>query len=217
MKNTPARRGSTLFVVLAFALLMMPIAALAGPAVFEACVNPGNGNMVDATTVCHANETRVQWNDAGPQGPSGPAGPSGAAGPTGSQGPAGPAGTSAGGPPFIWVCTPANYTNAGSTNGALHVFNGGALTANVAVHFLNKNGLNLAGAVVPGTNPELRKGEQRGDFQTLARSAFPSGCGSEPRQITPPCAERTAHRGLMCRCGRCRRRSDRHGSCRGSG
>ncbi len=74
-------------------------------------------------------------------------------GPPGPPGPAGPPGGSSSGPPFVWVCTPVNYTNAGSTNGTLHVFNEGAAAANVAVHFLNKDGLNLAGAVVPGAVP----------------------------------------------------------------
>jgi hypothetical protein len=36
---------------------------------------------------------------------------------------------------------------------ALHVFNGGAATANVAVHFLSKTGVNLAGVAVPGATP----------------------------------------------------------------
>jgi len=118
-------------------------------AVLEACVNKGNGMMrlVDASTVCHANETRLQWNQAGPQGPTGPAGPAG---------PQGPAGTSAGGPPYVYVCTPINYHNAGTTTEFLFVFNGSASTANVAVNLLNKNGTNLAGAPIaisPGTLP----------------------------------------------------------------
>lgn len=73
-------------------------------------------------------------------------------GPQGPPGPPGPAG-SGGGAPYVWICTPVNYTNAGSTNGTLHVFNGGTATANVAVNFLNKDGTNLAGAAVPGAVP----------------------------------------------------------------
>jgi len=74
----------------------------------------------------------------GPQGPPGPPGPSG----------------SGGGPPYVWVCTPASYPNAGShTDADLYVFNGSSATANVAVHILDKNGNNLSGANIPGTSP----------------------------------------------------------------
>jgi hypothetical protein len=113
------------------------------PATLDACVNNGNGIMrlVDATTLCHANETRVAWNIAGPAGPAGP------------QGPAGPAGTSAGGPPFTWICTPANYNSGSSTAATFFIFNGSASAANVALHILNKDGVNLAGVVIPGASP----------------------------------------------------------------
>ncbi|HEX2834283.1 MAG TPA: hypothetical protein VHW00_14840 [Thermoanaerobaculia bacterium] len=134
-------------------LLFLPMSAEA--AVLEACVNNGNGSLrlVDAVTVCHANESRVTWNQEGLAGPAGPAGPVGPAGPAGPQG---PAGDSAGGPPYIYVCTPINYPNAGTTTESLYVFNGSASTASVAVHFLSKTGANLGGqpiAVSPGTIP----------------------------------------------------------------
>ena len=138
MKNAP---------VLVLVLLLVPLAAMATtPTVIEACVNPGSGNLrlVDATTVCHANEIRVQWNIVGPQGPAGPPGP---------QGPAGPAGTSAGGPPFVWACLPATIANLGSVLGTIDVFNPGPSTANVAIHVLNKDGTNLAGQPVNGSAP----------------------------------------------------------------
>jgi hypothetical protein len=45
---------------------------------------------------------------------------------------------------------PAGFPNLGSTNASVNIFNGSASTANVAVHFLDRNGANLAGAVVPG-------------------------------------------------------------------
>ena len=78
----------------------------------------------------------------------------GCQGPAGPQGPQGPPGASSGGgPPYVWVCTPANYNSGGSTPGDLSIFNGGAAAANVAVHFLNKDGTNLSGVNVPGTNP----------------------------------------------------------------
>jgi hypothetical protein len=140
------RAGSACLVALAFALFLPLVLepAVAAPGVLEACVNPGNGNLrlVDANVACHANETRVQWNVTGPQGPAGP------------QGPQGPAGSSSGGPPFIWVCTPASYANTGGHARAdLYVFNGSAATANVAVHFLDMDGNNLAGVTIPGSSP----------------------------------------------------------------
>lgn len=137
---------------LGFALLVLTAAPLAAQ-VLDACINNGNGGMrlVAADAACHSNETRVQWNVTGPAGPAGPAG---VAGPAGPVGPPGPAGTDASnGPPFVWVCTPINYKNAGSTLGTLYVFNGGAASANIATHWLNSNGVNLAGVVVPGATP----------------------------------------------------------------
>jgi hypothetical protein len=93
----------------------------------------------------------------GPQGPAGPQGSAGAQGPVGPQGPQGPqgvAGASAGGPPFVWVCTPAFFaTSGGTTRGDFYVFNGSSTTANVAVHFLDEHGTNLAGVTIPGTTP----------------------------------------------------------------
>jgi len=46
-----------------------------------------------------------------------------------------------------------NYGNAERSDATLHIFNPGASTANVSVHFLNKDGLNLAGANVPAASP----------------------------------------------------------------
>ena len=77
----------------------------------------------------------------------------GCQGPPGPAGPAGPSG-SGGGPPYVWVCTPAHWPNMGSNSRAdLYVFNGSTSTANVAVHILNKDGVNLFGQVIPGTAP----------------------------------------------------------------
>ena len=130
-------------VVLACAALIVPIAlhAASSSNVLEACVNPGNGNMrlVDSATPCHNNETRVEWNIEGPQGP---------------QGPQGPPGTSSGGPPFVWVCTPAHRPNAaGSPRDDVYVFNGSSSTANIAVNILDRDGNNLAGVQIPDSNP----------------------------------------------------------------
>jgi hypothetical protein len=144
------RTYTALLIVLGAVLLVVPIGLRAAntPTVLEACVNPGNGNMrlVDTGTACHANETRVEWNSEGPQGPPGPQGDPGA------QGPPGPSGS--GGPPFVWVCTPAHFPQGGSSSRSdLYVFNGSASTANVAVHFLDKDGNNLVGHTIPGSVP----------------------------------------------------------------
>jgi hypothetical protein len=140
---------------------MVPIvqrAAAEPPAtVLEACINPGNGGMrlVAASTACHNNETRVQWNVTGPAGPAGPTGA------TGPAGPAGPPGPSSGGPPFVWVCTPAHLPNAaGSPRSDLYVFNGSGTTANVAVNILDRDGNNLTGVNIPGSpGPTTYPGE----------------------------------------------------------
>jgi hypothetical protein len=150
MNITLIRRvGIACLGLLVFIGLMVPIAHLANsdPNVLEACINPGNGGMrlVDAAEACHNNETRVQWNVVGPAGPPGPPGPTG---------PPGPPGPSSGGPPFVWICTPANYPNSGGSPRAdLYVFNGSSSTANVAVNILDKDGNNLAGVTIPGSNP----------------------------------------------------------------
>jgi len=163
------RTGVVCFAVLAAVFLAVPIAQLASnpsPGVLEACVNPGDGGMrlVDASEACHNNETRVSWNIVGPAGPAGPAGPTGATGATGATGPVGPAGpagpagadaTDAGGPPYVWICTPAAFRpNIGSnTYAEVNVFNGGSSNATVSVEILDKDGVNLNGHVIPGTNP----------------------------------------------------------------
>lgn len=117
-------------------LAIFLVAMTAGATTFEACVNGGNGNMrlVDSSTPCHSNETRVQWNQEGLQGPPGPPGPAGAP---------------AGGPPYVYVCTPINFHNAGTTTDYLFVYNGSSSTANIAINPLSTNGTNLAGAAIP--------------------------------------------------------------------
>ncbi len=153
----------TCISVIACAVLV-PIAmrAASTPGVLEACVNPGNGNMrlVDSSTACHNNESRVSWDITGPAGATGPAGPTGATGATGATGPTGPPGPSSGGPPFVWVCTPAHlYHNGGTNTSNLYVFNGSASTASVAVNFLDISGTNLVGVTIPGTASEPYPGE----------------------------------------------------------
>ena len=166
------RAGFAGLGVLAIALIALPIALRAAntPGVLEACINPGNGDMrlVDSSTACHNNETRVEWNvtgPAGPEGPTGPMGPAGPAGPagptgptgatgatgaTGDTGPAGPPGPSSDGPPFVWACTPAHFARGGTSTGDIYVFNGSSSTATIAVNFLDRDGNNLAGVAVPG-------------------------------------------------------------------
>jgi hypothetical protein len=204
MNKTRTRRVAFAFcAALALAILAVPIVQLAASpsGVLEACVNPGNGGMrlVDAATQCHNNETRVQWNVTGPQGPQGPVGPQGPAGPQGAtgpqgpqgdtgpqgltgpqgavgpqgpqgdtgpqgatgsagpqgpqgiQGPQGPSGTNAGGPPYVWVCTPARFPqSASNTRADLYVYNGGASPATVSVTIYDQNGSDLTGVPIPG-------------------------------------------------------------------
>src|SRR5262245_13101742 len=161
MKITSTRRtGIAILAFLGLALLMVPIALHAAntPGVLEACVNPGNGNirLVDSSTACHNNETRVTWNVAGPPG---------APGAPGSPGPPGP---SSGGPPFVWTCTPGHFTNGGASTGDIYVFNAGASTATIAVNFLDKDGNNLAGVTIPGGGGDTYPGEAGASTVTLA-------------------------------------------------
>ena len=148
----PPQKDPRMRIVFAIAVLMIPVVAFATdpPTVLEACINPGNGGMrlVSAGDACHKNETRVQWNVVGPQGETGPAGP---AGPPGADG-----ASAASGPPFVWVCTPANFFSGSNTNASVFIFNGSATTtANVALHILNKDGVNLSGVAVPGATPPV--------------------------------------------------------------
>ena len=157
MTTTWVRRtliGST--ALIALFVLIVPIAKFATmtPGVLEACVNPGNGNMrlVDSTTPCHNNESRVSWNITGPAGPPGPTGATGATGATGPAGPPGPPGPSSGGAPFVWVCTPAHRpASGGNPRDDIYVFNGSPDPANISVNILDANGNNLAGHTIPGS------------------------------------------------------------------
>jgi hypothetical protein len=75
-------------------------------------------------------------------------------GPPGPAGPPGLSGTGGGGPPYVWVCTPAHLPNAGgSARSDVYVFNGSATTANIAVNILGRDGNNLTGVTIPGSNP----------------------------------------------------------------
>lgn len=175
MNNTFVRLAGIVCLGLVAVVLVtvLTVRVAASPsAVLDACINPGNGMMrlVDASTACHNNESRVEWNIDGPQGPTGPQGPDG---PQGPQGPQGPAGSSAGGPPFTWVCTPASFPNAaGNPRADLYVFNGSTVTANIAVNILDGSGNNLAGVTIPGSNPPVTYPGQTGNNTvTLAPGA----------------------------------------------
>ena len=163
------RTGLTCLSLVAIALLVVWARVTASapppPSVLEACVNPGNGNMrlVGPSTACHTNETRVSWNVEGPAGPAGPTGP------TGPTGPAGADGASAGGPPFVWVCTPGNLDFGNNGNAEVSIFNGGNATATLSTHFLAKNGTNVSGGVVPISSPTaFYPGETGTNTVTLA-------------------------------------------------
>jgi hypothetical protein len=78
------------------ALLIVGAAASYGSSVYaqtvvyNACVSfAGAMRIVSTTTACKTNETRISWNQQGPQGPAGPQGPQGPAGATGATGPTG--------------------------------------------------------------------------------------------------------------------------------
>jgi hypothetical protein len=77
---------------------------------------------------------------------------------------------SSNGPPYVWVCTPANYDFGNNTQAEIDVFNGSANTANVAVHFLAKNGANLAGQPIPLTNPVVNYPGQTGSATVAVAS-----------------------------------------------
>ena len=79
-------------------------------------------------------------------------------------------GPSSGGPPFVWGCTPANYDFGNNGQAEIDVFNGSETTANVAVHFLAKNGANLAGQPIPGTNPVVNYPGQTGSATVAVAS-----------------------------------------------
>ncbi len=65
--------------------------------VITGCYSPdGSLRVIDAQSgaTCRTKETKITWNQTGPQGPIGPQGPQGETGPTGPEGPAGTGGVS---------------------------------------------------------------------------------------------------------------------------
>jgi hypothetical protein len=169
----PAVIALTAVVALAGGMVVANIPAPDGT--ITGCYHKNNGQLrvVESASQCNPSELALTWQQQGPPGPqgpigpqgpqgatgpqglTGPEGPAGPAGPAGPEGPQGPAGTSAGGPPYVWVCTPASFPTVGSnTRADVYVFNGGAATASVTVEILDKLGNNLAGQNIPGaSNP----------------------------------------------------------------
>ena len=153
----PVTIGMACLALVVALVMLLPIARVSATSTtLSACVNPGNGNMrlVTDSSQCHANESFVTWNVTGPAGPPGPPGPPG---------------SSAGGPPFVWVCTPANRLNVGGTGQTqeLSVFNGGSGTANIAVNILDRDGNNLTGHTIPGGGGPTYPGDAGSSTQTL--------------------------------------------------
>jgi hypothetical protein len=74
----------------------------------------GELRVIDSdTTACVKDEVSLNWNQAGPTGPTGATGPTGDTGPQGPAGPVGPAGTIAG---TQWV-TATNTIDFGPNEG----------------------------------------------------------------------------------------------------
>jgi hypothetical protein len=137
------------------------------PTAIHACVQKSSNQVriVGVTGSCTNAEVAAHWSITGPQGPQGI---QGATGPQGPGGPQGPPGESSGGPPFVWVCTPGAFHNAGNSSGNIYVFNGGPSAANIAVNFLDNAGQNLAGHTVPGASPATYPGEADSTTMSLA-------------------------------------------------
>jgi len=68
------------------------------------------------------------------------------------------------------VCTPANYDFGNNGSAEIDIFNASGTTANVAVHFLAKNGANLAGAPIPATSPVVTYPGQTGNATVAVAS-----------------------------------------------
>lgn len=70
--------------------LGIPAEASSGSVTYHACVSKaGAPRIVSASAKCPAGQSKISWNNAGPQGPAGKAGHAGPAGPQGTQGPQG--------------------------------------------------------------------------------------------------------------------------------
>ena len=100
--KSPARTlgwaiGALVLVALLVAVVATRVSAHLGPVVpgqIHACVNNASGEIkiVDANATCTGNQSPLDWNAQGLQGPQGDTGPSGPPGPQGDPGPPGPLG-----------------------------------------------------------------------------------------------------------------------------
>ncbi len=90
--------GVALGVVATLAIVVAIVHAAipgAGGVVYGCYANNNGGlRVIDDSAACKNNETALNWNQAGVQGPQGTQGPQGAQGPQGSQGPQGATGAS---------------------------------------------------------------------------------------------------------------------------
>jgi hypothetical protein len=94
--------GCVAAVVVALVAVGVPALASGGTVTYHACVSKAGAlKIVSASAKCAAGQSKISWNNTGPQGPAGkpgPAGPQGltgahgAQGAQGAQGPAGPQG-----------------------------------------------------------------------------------------------------------------------------
>ncbi len=93
-----------------------------------------------------------------------------------------------GGGPYVWVCTPANLGgNVGSNSSAdLYVFNGSSSNANVAVQILDRDGNNLAGHNIPGTNPAMTYPGQTGNATVVVAPAHTLDVHWQTPVMAPP-------------------------------
>lgn len=79
--------GCVAGAVAAFLALGIPALASSGSVTFHACVSKAGAlRIVSASAKCPAGQSKISWNNAGPQGPVGKAGPAGPAGSQGIQG-----------------------------------------------------------------------------------------------------------------------------------
>jgi hypothetical protein len=88
--------GGVAVAVAALTAFGMPALASGGTVTYDACVSKAGAiKIVSAAAKCPAGQSKISWNNTGPQGPAGkagPAGPAGLAGPAGPQGRTGPRG-----------------------------------------------------------------------------------------------------------------------------
>jgi hypothetical protein len=105
---------------------------------YYACVNKASGaiHMVQEGETCHNNETLIEWNQVGPQGPQGEQGPPGEQGLQGEQGPPGVLGFySSFGEPFL--ASPFQAVNLYAACDTSDVVTGGGFTASQPVDWRN--------------------------------------------------------------------------------